>query len=62
MEANPVQQAAFHRWIEAQFATLSEWTNVVDFEGEFGLGLSSKDVAFVDVGGGLGQQCQGRQK
>ncbi|KAK2594288.1 hypothetical protein QQS21_007994 [Conoideocrella luteorostrata] len=57
METHPVQQGAFHRFMEAQFASLPTWLDVVDFETEFCKYNSQSDVAFVDVGGGNGQQC-----
>lgn len=57
METHPVQQGAFHRFMEAQFASLPTWLDAVDFAAEVGQNLSDEDVAFVDVGGGNGQQC-----
>lgn len=57
LETHPVQQGAFHRFMEAQFASLPTWLDVVDFKTEMGTDLTSSDVAFVDVGGGNGQQC-----
>lgn len=43
--------------MEAQFASLPTWLDAVDFGSEMSAGLSSpKQVAFVDVGGGNGQQ------
>lgn len=49
--------------MEAQFASLPTWLDVVDFKTEMGKDLASSDVAFVDVGGGNGQQCASlRQK
>ncbi|TQV99014.1 O-methyltransferase [Cordyceps javanica] len=64
LETHPVQQGAFHRFMEAQFASLPTWLDAVDFAGEMGTAavaaansLSSPEhVAFVDVGGGNGQQ------
>lgn len=43
--------------MEAQFASLPTWLDAVDFEAEMGKDLTDNDVAFVDVGGGNGQQC-----
>ena len=57
LETHPVQQGAFHRFMEAQFASLPTWLDAVDFEAEMGKDLTGNDVAFVDVGGGNGQQC-----
>lgn len=57
LETHPVQQGAFHRFMEAQFASLPTWLDVVGFKTEMGMDLTSSDVAFVDVGGGNGQQC-----
>ncbi|KND90708.1 Demethylsterigmatocystin 6-O-methyltransferase [Tolypocladium ophioglossoides CBS 100239] len=62
IETHPVQQAAFHRFMEAQFASLPTWLEAVDFEAEMGKGLTDSDVAFVDVGGGNGQQCEAFKK
>ena len=42
--------------MEAQFASLPTWLDVVDFS-DFSKGLTPSDAAFVDVGGGNGQQC-----
>ncbi|KAM3552003.1 hypothetical protein MY1884_007425 [Beauveria asiatica] len=58
LETHPTQQGAFHRFMEAQFATLPTWLDAVDFASELGgadLG-SAEHVVFVDVGGGNGQQ------
>ncbi|KYK56547.1 sterigmatocystin 8-O-methyltransferase precursor [Drechmeria coniospora] len=57
LESHPVQRDAFHRFMEAQFTSLPTWLTVVDFAFEMGKGLTDDDVAFVDVGGGNGQQC-----
>lgn len=57
LETHPVQQGAFHRFMEAQFASLPTWLDAVDFGSEMRAGLfSPEQVAFVDVGGGNGQQ------
>lgn len=48
--------------MEAQFASLPTWLDAVDFEAEMGKGLTSDSVAFVDVGGGNGQQCDSLKK
>ncbi|OAA35865.1 O-methyltransferase, family 2 [Beauveria brongniartii RCEF 3172] len=58
LETHPTQQGAFHRFMEAQFASLPTWLDAVDFASELGgadLG-SAEHVVFVDVGGGNGQQ------
>ncbi|KAM0542658.1 hypothetical protein ACHAPJ_012690 [Fusarium lateritium] len=57
METHPVQQGAFHRFMEAQFASLPIWLDVVDFEPEMAKDIPPTEVAFVDVGGGAGHQC-----
>ncbi|OAA64103.1 O-methyltransferase, family 2 [Akanthomyces lecanii RCEF 1005] len=57
LETHPVQQGAFHRFMEAQFASLPTWLDAVDFGSEMSAGsFSPEQVAFVDVGGGNGQQ------
>ncbi|KGQ03572.1 Sterigmatocystin 8-O-methyltransferase [Beauveria bassiana D1-5] len=58
LETRPTQQGAFHRFMEAQFASLPTWLDAVDFASELGgAGLGSANhVVFVDVGGGYGQQ------
>ncbi|KAM3503974.1 hypothetical protein MY11210_008519 [Beauveria gryllotalpidicola] len=57
LETHPTQQGAFHRFMEAQFASLPTWLDAVDFACELGADLSSAEqVVFVDVGGGNGQQ------
>lgn len=62
METHPVQQGAFHRFMEAQFASLPTWLDVVDFRSELGQGRAAGEVAFVDVGGGVGHQCAAFKK
>lgn len=49
---------AFHRFMESNMTVLPLWFDVVDFPSEFGAGLTDTDVAFVDVGGSIGQQCE----
>lgn len=56
LETHPVQGAAFHRFMEAQFASLPTWLDVVDFSAEFANSTTSESPVFVDVGGGNGQQ------
>lgn len=62
METHPVQQGAFHRFMEAQFAMLPTWLDVVPFGTEVAQGASPEDVVFVDVGGGNGSQCAALRK
>lgn len=58
METHPVQQGAFHRFMEMQFASLQTWLDVIPFEAEYGQqDLTDETPLFVDVGGGNGQQC-----
>ena len=62
METHPVQQGAFHRFMEAQFAALPTWLDAVSFESEIAQDASADDVVFVDVGGGNGSQCAALKK
>lgn len=62
METHPVQQGAFHRFMEAQFAMLPTWLDVVAFDAEVAQGANPEDVIFVDVGGGNGSQCAALRK
>ncbi|KAJ6786706.1 hypothetical protein PWT90_10579 [Aphanocladium album] len=64
LETHPVQQGAFHRFMEAQFASLPTWLDAVDFAAEMAGGAltSPEHVAFVDVGGGNGQQIAALKK
>ncbi|KAK7408045.1 hypothetical protein QQX98_009818 [Neonectria punicea] len=62
METHPVQQGAFHRFMEAQFVGLPTWLDVVDFQSELAKGISAAETAFVDVGGGAGHQCEALKK
>lgn len=58
MQTRPVQQGAFHRFMDAQFASLPTWLDVVPFASEM-MGAEApqnEDVVFVDVGGGNGSQ------
>jgi hypothetical protein len=61
-ETHPVQQGAFHRFMEAQFAMLPTWLNAVPFESEIAHDASADDIVFVDVGGGNGSQCAALKK
>lgn len=62
METHPVQQGAFHRFMEAQFAMLPTWLDAVSFDAEVAQGASPEEVVFVDVGGGNGSQCAALKK
>ncbi|KAF3010834.1 hypothetical protein E8E13_008765 [Curvularia kusanoi] len=62
METHPVQQGAFHRFMEAQFAMLPTWLDAVSFDTEVAQGVGAEDVVFVDVGGGNGSQCAALKK
>lgn len=62
LDSHPVEKSAFHHFMEDQFSGLPSWLDAVDFEYEFGVGLRNRDVAFVDVGGGIGQQCEAFKK
>ncbi|EGX93533.1 O-methyltransferase, putative [Cordyceps militaris CM01] len=55
LETRPVQHGAFHRFMEAQFASLPTWLDAVDVAAVMRPGEPDQ-VAFVDVGGGNGQQ------
>lgn len=56
LETHPVQSGAFHRFMEAQFASLPTWLDVVSFPSEFADSAGPDTPIFVDVGGGIGQQ------
>ncbi|KAL1987270.1 hypothetical protein VTN96DRAFT_4298 [Rasamsonia emersonii] len=62
LETHPVQQGAFHRFMEAQFASLPTWLDVIDFEKEYAKHAGPETPIFVDVGGGAGQQCVALRK
>lgn len=62
LETHPTNQAAFHRFMEAQFATLPTWLDVFDFKAELGHNAGPADPVLVDVGGGNGSQCAGLRK
>lgn len=49
MDSHPVQKEAFHRFMDAQFANLPTWLDVVDFGAEMAIGAGEEDVVFVDV-------------
>lgn len=59
LESRPAGQAAFHRFMETQFAGLPTWLEAVDFASEIGGGrpATETDAMLVDVGGGNGSQC-----
>jgi ribosomal protein RSM22 (predicted rRNA methylase) len=62
METHPIQQGAFHRFMEAQFASLPTWLDAISFDTEITNGVNAEDVLFVDVGGGNGSQCAALKK
>ncbi|UPX16343.1 uncharacterized protein EKO05_0006751 [Ascochyta rabiei] len=62
LESHPVQQGAFRRFMEAQFAALPTWLDAVSFDTEVANSSQPKDVVFVDVGGGNGAQCAALKK
>ncbi|KAG9189096.1 hypothetical protein G6011_05964 [Alternaria panax] len=62
METHPIQQGAFHRFMEAQFASLPTWLGAISFDTEIANGVNAEDVVFVDVGGGNGLQCAALKK
>ncbi|OBT79128.1 hypothetical protein VF21_01729 [Pseudogymnoascus sp. 05NY08] len=62
LESHPVQGAAFHRFMEAQFASLPTWLDVLPFDSEYAASATPETLIFVDVGGGNGQQCVALQK
>ncbi|PSN65247.1 putative sterigmatocystin 8-O-methyltransferase precursor [Corynespora cassiicola Philippines] len=62
METHPIQQGAFHRFMEAQFAMLPTWLDVISFQAEVAEGSAKDDILFVDVGGGNGSQCAALKK
>lgn len=62
LETHPVQGAAFHRFMEAQFASLPSWLDVIAFDTEYAASSNPEIPIFVDVGGGNGQQCVLLQK
>lgn len=62
METHPIQQGAFHRFMEAQFAMLPTWLDVISFQAEVADGSAKDDILFVDVGGGNGSQCAALKK
>lgn len=57
-KTHPLEKQAFHHFMEEQMASLSPWLAAVDFETEFAANIEADEVVFVDVGAGIGQQCQ----
>lgn len=62
METHPIQEGAFHRFMEAQFAMLPTWLDAISFDTEVAHDAGPDDVVFVDVGGGNGSQCAALKK
>jgi hypothetical protein len=62
LESHPVQAGAFHRFMEAQFASLPSWLSVIPFDTDYAKSAESNTPIFVDVGGGNGQQCVALEK
>lgn len=58
LEKRPVAKEAFHRYLEGQVNTIPRYVDAVNFETEFFSDLKSNDVAFIDIGGGQGHQCE----
>lgn len=48
--------------MEAQFASLPTWLDVLPFDSEYAASATLETLIFVDVGGGNGQQCVALQK
>lgn len=62
-ESHPIQGSAFHRFMEAQFASLPTWLSAIpDFDSKHAQEATPESPVFVDVGGGNGQQCVELQK
>jgi hypothetical protein len=57
MDSHPIQAGAFQRFMKAQFSNLPTWLSVVSFGTEFAAASKPETPLFVDVGGGIGQQC-----
>lgn len=57
-KTHPIEKEAFHHFMEEQMSSLPAWLMAVNFESEFASDLKSDEAVFVDVGGGIGQQCQ----
>lgn len=57
-ETHPLEKNAFHHFMEEHIANLPHWLDAFDFRDEFGAGLTDDDVAFVDIGGSIGHQCE----
>ncbi|OBT84167.1 hypothetical protein VE02_07529 [Pseudogymnoascus sp. 03VT05] len=49
LESHPVQGAAFHRFIEAQFASLPTWLDVLPFDSEYAASATPETPIFVDA-------------
>jgi hypothetical protein len=58
-EMHPVQLAAFHKFMEFQFAPLPSWLDAVPFQEKYTVDATVDTPIFVDMGGGgAGQQCE----
>lgn len=49
METHPVQQSAFHGFMDAQFSSLPTWLDVVPFATELASNSEPDKVIFIDV-------------
>lgn len=56
-KSQPELSSAFGVWMAAQHKSSMSWMDVVDFPALIG-GMGSEAPLFVDVGGGIGHQCQ----
>lgn len=57
-KSHHVEKEAFHHFMEGQMSSLPAWLVAVDFGSEFAYNVEPEEAVFVDVGGGIGQQCQ----
>ena len=57
---NPYILDLTNKWMSVQREGASVWLDSFDFESEClsGLELDTEDPVFVDIGGGIGHQCQ----
>ncbi|KAE8154536.1 S-adenosyl-L-methionine-dependent methyltransferase [Aspergillus avenaceus] len=56
-ETDPVLKHAFETYMKEEYKTLPGWLDAVDFPEGFAQDMTSDTPVFVDVGGGIGQQC-----
>ena len=58
LKTRPLENDAFNHLMEKLTSGLDSWLDAIDFPSELATGITADEVAFVDVGGGIGHQSK----